>query len=282
MCCLWLHSLSRCCSDESQPQTPLGSQRRPHPEHHIRAGRTHRRTGIHQHGASMKSRQKLVCDEIMYIVSNAYKNADNPLKARFGIKGLAERLDGKATLEESAEAIQHLLDAGHLNKQGQYCVGLPANRKKVYSLHGYDPFALIPNKKPSESKRNELATSQISNVQKMHIANSPKDSPEKPAKVMTASDVIAGSFGNKKREQIKPSSEPDYAAFNDETTPSADGNEFQSIEQSLSTLKARLNRKPVENLTIKLRTLDGLARLLDPEISEVLNQIQNDLKEIAQ
>lgn len=230
----------------------------------------------------MKSRQKLICDEIMYIVSNAYKNADNPAKARFGIKGLAERLDGKATLEESAEAIQNLLDAGHLNKQGQYCVGLPANRKKVYSLHGYDPFALIPNKKPPESKRSELTAPQISNVQKMHIANSPKDAPEKPAKAITASDVIAESFGNKASEQHKPSIEPDYAAFNGEATPSADGNEFQPIEQSLNSLKARLNSKSVENLHIKLRTLDGLARLLDPEISNVLNQIHQDLKEIAQ
>jgi hypothetical protein len=230
----------------------------------------------------MKSRQKLICDEIMYIVSNAYKNAENPAKARFGIKGLAERMDGKATLEESAEAIQHLLDDGHLNKQGQYCVGLPANRKKVYSLRAYDPFALIPSNKSAESKRNQLTAIQSSNVQKMHIAHSKQDQPEKPARVITASDVIAGSFGNKNREHPEPSTEPDYAAFNDETIPSTDGNEFQPIEQSLNTLKAKLNGKSVENLTIKLRTLDGLARLLGPEISNVLNQIHQDLKEIAQ
>lgn len=202
----------------------------------------------------MKSRQKLICDEIMYIVSNAYKTADNPAKARFGIKGLAGRLDGKATLEESAEAIQNLLDAGHLNKQGQYCVGLPANRKKVYSLHGYDPFALIPNKKSTTPK---------------------------PAKVITPADVIAESFGNKSPEKQKITTETDYA-LSDESSTSADSREFRTIEQSLNTLKARINGKAIENLTIKLRTLDGLARLLDPEISNVLNQIHQDLKEIAQ
>lgn len=79
------------------------------------------------------------------------------------------------------------------------------------------------------------------------------------------------------REEISKIIQGDVPSF-----ITKEATEFQRIEQSLNTLKARLNGKPVENLTIKLRTLDGLARLLDPEISEVLNQIQHDLKEITQ
>lgn len=202
----------------------------------------------------MNTRLNLICSELMNIVTQTYKNADNPAKARFGIKGLADRLTGKATLEETAEAIEYLLEHGHLNKQGQYCVGLPSGGENTWP-HEYNPFAL---------QANSSAVPEKSNLQKMQIAR-----PEE-----TAAPAMAKSAP--RQATPKPAETAPQSLDNEATVIAA-----HPIEKSLSALKARLNVKPIDNLTVKLRTLDGLARLLDPEISSVLNQIQDDLREIA-
>lgn len=212
---------------------------------------------------------KLICDAVMYHIATVSAESANPSGKHFGRKVLRDTikmwLDDFTQLEFNV-AIQWLLDKNYLKTLGQHSVGTGTGKDiKQYDLNGYTPYKQIsPEQMDAEN----------SNVQKMHIANT-------PAKIITAADVIAGSFGNKSREQRKPSADTKHQAVND-LSPSTDSKEFQPIEQSLNTLKARLNGKSVENLTIKLRTLDGLARLLDPEISEVLNQIQHDLKEIAQ
>lgn len=204
----------------------------------------------------------------MYHIAKVSAESANPSGKHFGRKVLRDTikmwLDDFTQLEFNV-AIQWLLDKNYLKTLGQHSVGTGTGKDiKQYDLNGYTPYKQIsPEQMDAEN----------SNVQKMHIANT-------PAKIITAADVIAGSFGNKSREQRKPSTDAEHQAVND-LSPSTESKEFHPIEQSLNTLEAKLNGKAIDNLNIKLRTLDGLARLLDPEISDVLNQIQHDLKEIA-
>ena len=239
-----------------------------------------------------------ICDAIMYHITQITGESKNPAGKKFGRKMLRDTLamQHDITHLEFNVATQWLIDSNYLKPLGQYTVGIGTGKDlKAYPLNGYSPYKKISP---------EQLEAENSNVQKMHITNN-------PPKVITAADVIAESFGNKARESkntetsapkisardpLTAETEPkgqntfrcdaDYREINmvgDEvpTFITKETTEFQPIEQSLNTLKAKLTGKAIDNLNIKLRTLDGLARLLDPEISEVLNQIQQDLKEIA-
>lgn len=220
---------------------------------------------------------KPICDAVMYHIAKVSAESANPSGKHFGRKVLRDTikmwLDDFTQLEFNV-AIQWLLDKNYLKTLGQHSVGTGTGKDiKQYDLNGYTPYKQI---KPEQLDTEKSPEQKIVNPENRPkgilrtIVEAPK---REPLKVVSGTSAVTDD----ERKEIDRVIQAEPPAF-----MLKEINEFQSIEQSLNTLKAKLNGKPVANLTIKLRTLDGLARLLDPEISDVLNQIQHDLKEIAQ
>jgi len=220
---------------------------------------------------------KLICDAVMYHIAKVSAESANPSGKHFGRKVLRDTikmwLDDFTQLEFNV-AIQWLLDKNYLKTLGQHSVGTGTGKDiQQYDLKGYTPYKQISPEQLDAEKSPEQKIVNPENRPKgilRPVVEAPK---REPLTVVSGSSAVTDD----ERKEINRVIQAEPSAF-----MLKEINEFQPIEQSLNTLKARLNGKPVENLTIKLRTLDGLARLLDPEISDVLNQIQHDLKEIAQ
>lgn len=213
-----------------------------------------------------------ICDAIMYHIRSAVSESKKPAGKKFGRKMLRDTLamQHDITHLEFNVATQWLIDSNYLKPLGQYTVGIGTGKDlKPYPMNGYAPYKKIS----PEQLDAEQATSKAA----LEIAVSEGEDNTPPPKREPLKDESSNSAVTEiERKEINRVIQADVPSFiSKETT------EFQSIEQSLNTLKAKLNGKAIDNLNIKLRTLDGLARLLDPEISDVLNQIQNDLKEIA-
>lgn len=222
-----------------------------------------------------------ICDAIMYHITQITGESKNPAGKKFGRKMLRDTLamQHDITHLEFNVATQWLIDSNYLKPLGQYTVGIGTGKDlKAYPMGGYTPYKKISPEQLDAEK----------NEQQKQIASTES--------LAEATAFLTGIFNAKQRElnseteakgQNNFRCDADYREINkagDEvpTFITKETTEFQPIEQSLKTLKAKLNGKAIDNLNIKLRTLDGLARLLDPEISDVLNQIQQDLKEIAQ
>jgi len=218
----------------------------------------------------------------MYHIATVSAESATPSGKHFGRKVLRDTikmwLDGFTQLEFNV-AIQWLLDKNYLKTLGQHSVGTGTGKDiKQYDLNGYTPYKQISPEQhaanPHPAAHNATKAPAIeSNVAVAKGENNKPPPKREPLTVVSGSSAVTDD----ERKEINRVIQAEPPAF-----MLKEINEFQTIEQSLNTLKAKLNGKSVENLTIKLRTLDGLARLLDPEISDVLNQIQNDLKEIAQ
>ena len=212
---------------------------------------------------------KPVCDAIMYHITTVSAESKNPSGKHFGRKMLRDTISMhvECKLVEFNVAIQWLIDNKYLKPLGQHTVGIGTGKDiKVYPLGDYKPYtSLSPDQMIAENN----------NAQKMHIA---KYEPE-PVEANPPRKSLGETTSDSARQDLAPSKNisVDVPSF-----VSKEARDFQRIEQSLNTLKARLNGKTIDNLTIKLRTLDELASLLDPEISNVLNQIHHDLKEIVQ
>jgi hypothetical protein len=225
---------------------------------------------------------KLICDAVMYHIAKVSAESANPSGKHFGRKVLRDTikmwLDDFTQLEFNV-AIQWLLDNSYLKTLGQHSVGTGTGKDiKQYDLNGYTPYKQIsPEQLDTEwhpaAHKATKSTALDNNISVADGENNKPPPKREPLKVVSGSSAVTDD----ERKEINRVIQAEPPAF-----MLKEINEFQPIEQSLNTLKARLNGKPVENLTIKLRTLDGLARLLDPEISDVLNQIHEDLKEITQ
>lgn len=217
-------------------------------------------------------RRALICDEIMHITELAMRGTDGRkferTTARFGIKGMAQRLEGLATLEETAESIQWLLDEGYLNKQGKWCLGVPADGKE-YPLRNYNSFAL--GKSTADLLQTEVTET---------APDEPRQTPKK-AKAMkaTVKKYQIPSFtaqANTEAEQKQPDHIPDATKM----TQPDDGN---AIDDALLQLEQMIHRRHrIKALDQKIKVLDRLSIILPPDISDVLNQIKTDLQEQVQ
>lgn len=211
---------------------------------------------------------KPVCDAIMYHITTVSAESKNPAGKHFGRKMLRDTINMHVDCKmvEFNVAIQWLIDNKYLKPLGQHTVGIGTGKDiKVYPLGDYKPYTTVsPDRMVAENN----------NMQKMHNT--------KPHPELNKAKSLTKALG----ETTSETARQDLAAGKNITVdvPSfvtKEVRDFLPIEQSLNTLKAKLNGKTVENLNIKLRTLDELAKLLEPEINGVLMQIHNDLKEIA-
>lgn len=290
---------------ENHRRNPHGNNH-PHPIRRQRprlfTGHLYRRASAQRHGASMKNPpNKPICDAVMYHIGKVSAESANPAGKKFGRKMLRDTitmwLDNLSQLEFNV-AIQWLIDNNYLKPLGQHTVGIGTGKDiKKYNLNGYAPYKTVnPEHLTADSA----------------VADGEDNTP--PPKVITAAQIISEAFNDKPANPFRSNEAPairitvpdtsaaetepkgqntfrcpadyrDITADAIEDVPSfitKETTEFQQIEQSLNTLKAKLNGKSIDKLNIKLRTLAELSRLLDPEISNVLNQIHDDLKEIAQ
>jgi hypothetical protein len=208
-----------------------------------------------------------ICDAIMYHITQITGESKNPAGKKFGRKMLRDTLamQHDITHLEFNVATQWLIDNNYLKPLGQYTVGIGTGKDlKAYPLNGYAPYKKIsPEQLDAEQSTSKTAL-------EIEVADGEDNTPIPKSEHSTV-------LTNAERKEITRVIQRDVPAF-----VTKEASELEKIEQSLNALKSRLNGKTIDNLTIKLRTLDELARLLDPEISNVLNQIQNDLKEIAQ
>ena len=214
----------------------------------------------------MKTRYELIKDEIMYIISLSPE-------AMHSIGGMHERLKDKVLRTEIERSVACLLARQHIKKLGAYVFGLGTKEGiKPYPLDDYNPGALQAADKP-----------QTSNKQK--IADAEKKRREQSAGKKTMQDWHNGS-----KPAVKPPAPPEQTR----KEPVVESTEKQScpepktgqlkekdIVYALEQLQHRLVDPPcpqVRDLHIKVSVLEKLARIVDPTIGSVLDQIKDDLK----
>lgn len=208
---------------------------------------------------------KRLCDSIMaYVV-------DHGQGAMFGINGVVNSFENKATSGDVADALDYLITNKNLKFVGRYAFGLGTGAElNEYIFKDYSTDALYP----LPSQEHLTAYHQLFSADSAKTPKKPKQprtpkkpKAEKPAKQSIAKSADIPSFTGEASKVIRKG-----GAFievpNSERVPDV----FAEIDQ----LSHKLKSSDIKDRELKCSVLGRLAKIMDPGISKVLNDIHAD------
>lgn len=191
-----------------------------------------------------KTRLQLICIEIMHTIYEAQRKSDDN-SAYFTVDGVAEKFSGRAKDVEIFQALGQLVEANYLIYKGRLVGVDGGNTLDKYDTSTFKPLALDPVK---QEKRSAPVSKPPKAKAPAKKRGRPRGSKNKP----NIARIIVS-------ENAKPES---------------------IVDEAIDKLTDRLVNLSVSDLQLKLRTLDRLSRILDPDIAEVLDGIATDLKRV--
>lgn len=211
-------------------------------------------------------RKAVMCDSIMAFVVNHGKGA------KFGINGVVNSFEHKATQEEVVAALDYLLNKKFLKYVGQYAFGLGVGTDiQPYSFIDFAKDAYFP--KPSGEELLVYQQLFIADTgkppKKERKPRKPKAEKqlEQPAKQSIAKSADIPSFTGEASKVIRKG-----GAFievpNSERVPDV----FAEIDQ----LSRKLQSADIKDRELKCSVLMRLSKVMGPGISKVLSDIHAD------
>lgn len=203
------------------------------------------------------------------------------LRARDGITDL---LKGRADYYEVVSALQGLVEDEYLTSDNGRVYGLTATGV-AYDMSNYSAFSLSKNMKKPVAKPAKVKKVAIPSVAAMFELID--DTPTKEPVVSISKPVEISAEGTAKERTLVTNNKHKAVAVVVEkpVENKLETNECRqafTVNDAIVQLEARLKSKPIviDDLKMKLGTLESLALILDPSIAVVLTAVANDLKDV--